>query len=110
MDTELYGLQIHSFRNCFMCLSVFLHIFTCTMCACCLRVQKRTSSLLELELEAVVSCSKGCWELTLHHLQEQNMPLTDGTISLASSCEIFKNVVKIFIKYNDLCGYFGDTT
>lgn len=59
-----------------MCMRVFLHVFMCTMCACCLRVQKRTLCPLELQLEMVVRCQGTFLELSTGPSQEQPVSLT----------------------------------
>lgn len=41
------------------------------MCTDAQRGQKRTSALLELEFQVVVSCPQGCWEWNLGPLKEQ---------------------------------------
>lgn len=72
--SELLHCHIQHFISfCFLCMSVLpAHIYMCTTCLTGVLGQKSVSDPLELEVQTVLSCPCGYWELNLASLGESS--------------------------------------
>ena len=66
-----------------VCVCVCVFIYICTMCLVSMEIRREQccTGPLELELEMVCGPPRGCWELNLYPLQEQQVLLNHWVIS-----------------------------